>query len=412
MRRVVVTGLGIVSCMGTTIAEVMQALKEGRSGLQFVPEMEALGYKCPVAGLVKELNTAAIGKKSLQTMSEPARYAAVAALEALQDAGLPVETLRTNRAGVVVGTGAGGANDAATAETVLLARKSPARLGASGVVRSMSSTAALNLAAWLGVKGRCYGVSSACCTGTDSIGHGFELIRYGLLDVCICGGAEGRGWRHGWAFGDASGVMPPDLREQPHKVCRPFDRNRQGMVASEGVGILVLESLDHAARRNAPVIAEVIGYGSANDGEGMFEPKGTGLTRAIMQALRVAASGAEVVKVDYINPHGAGTKIGDPVEVRVIRQLFGDPSPLVSSTKPLNGHAQGAAGAHEAIFTLLMLKHGFVVPTLNLEQVAPECAGVRHVLSPLELPLRTVMTFNAGLGGSNACLIFKGGLSV
>jgi len=407
MRRVVVTGMGIVSCMGNNQEKVLQSLRDCRSGLQVVPEMKELGYKCPVAGLVKELNPEAIGKKFLQTMSEPARYAAVAALEALRDARLPVETLRTNRAGVVVGTGAGGANDAATAETVLLARKNPARIGATGVVRIMSSTAALNLAAWLGVKGRCYAVSSACCTGTDSIGHGFELIRYGLLDVCICGGAEGSGWRHGWAFGDASGVMPSALSEQPDKVCCPFDRNRQGMVASEGAGILILESLEHATHRNAPVIGEVIGYGSANDGEGMFEPKGTGLTRAIMQALQIAAEAQGVVNVDYINPHGAGTKIGDPVEVQVIRQLFGDPSPLVSSTKPLNGHAQGAAGAHEAIFTLLMLKHGFVVPTLNLEQVAPECAGVRHVLSPLEIPLRMVMTFNAGLGGTNACLIFK-----
>jgi 3-oxoacyl-[acyl-carrier-protein] synthase-1 len=369
--------------------------------------MKDLGYKHPVAGLVKGLATDGIGKKTLQTMSEPARYAAVATLEALRDARLPPEMLRSTRAGVVVGTGGGGANDASAAEALLLSQKSPARIGARAVVRIMNSTAALNLAAWLGVRGRCYSVSSACTSGTDSIGHGFELIRHGILDLCICGGAEGTGWRHGWAFGDASGALPPDLDDHPEKACRPYDRDRQGMVPSEGAGILLLESLEEAERRGAPIAAEVIGYGSANDGESMFEPSGTGLTRAIEQALRVAAETQGTVKIDYVNPHGAGTRVGDPVEVRVIRQVFGEPSPLVSSTKPLNGHSQGAAGAHEAIFTLLMLQHDFVIPTPNLEHIAPECEGVRHVLAPLAQPLKTVMTFNSGLGGTNACLVFR-----
>jgi 3-oxoacyl-[acyl-carrier-protein] synthase-1 len=407
MRRVVVTGMGIVSCLGNDKAEVWRSLVAGTSGVRVVPEMKELGYKYPVAGMVTGLTTEAIGKKSLQTMSEAARYAAVATLEALRDARLPSEMLRTPRAGVVVGTGGGGTNDAATAEALLLANKSPARIGATAIVRIMNSTAALNLAAWLGVKGRSYSVSSACSTGTDSIGHGFELIRHGILDLCVCGGAEGPGWRHGWAFGDASGVMPSDLDDHPGRACRPYDRDRRGMVPSEGAGILLLESLEHAERRGAPVVAEVLGYGSANDGESMFEPKGTGLTRAVEQALGIAAEAHGPVTIDYINPHGAGTRVGDPVEVAVIRRVFGEPSPLVSSTKPLNGHSQGAAGAHEAIFTLLMLQNDFVVPTPNLVHVAPECEGVRHVRAPLAQPLKTVMTFNSGLGGSNACLIFR-----
>jgi 3-oxoacyl-[acyl-carrier-protein] synthase-1 len=180
----------------------------------------------------------------------------------------------------------------------------------------------------------------------------------------------------------------------------------QGMVASEGAGVLLLESMEEAERRGAPIVAEVIGYGSANDGEDMYKPTGTGLTRAVEQALEVAAAHGPVT-VDYINPHGAGTQVGDPVEISVIRRVFGDPSPLVSSTKPLNGHSQGAAGALEAVFTLLMLAHDFVIPTPNLEHVAPECEGVRHVREPLAQPLKTVMTFNWGLGGSNACLIFR-----
>ena len=406
-RRVVLTGMGIVSPLGNSKAEVWRALKAGRSGVRVVPEMKELGYKHPVAGLIRELVTDAVGKKHLRTMSDPARYAAVATLEALQDALLPPERLRSTRAGVVVGTGGGSADDASTAETLLLTHKSPARIGAAAIVRIMNSTAALNLSAWLGVKGRCYSVSSACTTGTDSIGHGFELIRHGLLDLCICGGAEGAGWRHGWAAGDASGVMPFDLGEHPEQACRPYDRDRQGMVPSEGAGIVLLESLEHAEQRGATVVAEVIGYGSANDGESMFEPKGTGLTRAIEQALRLASELHGTVTIDYINPHGAGTRVGDPVEIQVIRQVFGEPSPLVSSTKPLNGHSQGAAGAHEAIFTLLMLQHDFVIATANLDNVAPECEGVRHVRSPLAQPLKTVMTFNSGLGGTNACLIFR-----
>jgi 3-oxoacyl-[acyl-carrier-protein] synthase-1 len=392
--------------MGNNTAEVLRALRQGISGLQFVPEMQELGYKCPIAGLVKGLNTEGIGKKSLQTMSEPAKYAAVAALEALQDAGLRREVLSTLRTGIVVGTGGGGINDASRAEAMLLRYKSPARVSATGVVRMMNSTAALNLAAWLGVKGRCYSVSSACSTGTDSIGHGFELIRHGLLDLCICGSAEANGWRHAWAFGDASGVTPSDIDDEPHRVCRPYDQDRRGMVPSEGAGVVILESLEHAEERNARVYAEVVGYGSANDGDNMFEPKGTGLKRSLEQALETARERGPV-RIDYINPHGAGTRVGDPIEVQVIQEVFGEPTPLVSSTKPLNGHAQGAAGAHEAIFTLLMLQHNFVVPTKNLRQVAPECEGVRHVRSLIELPLQAAMTFNAGLGGSNACLIFK-----
>lgn len=179
------------------------------------------------------------------------------------------------------------------------------------------------------------------------------------------------------------------------------------MVPSAGAGILLLESLEGAERRGAPVVAEVIGYGSANNGDSMYEPKVGGLTRAVRQALSVAAETHGPVEIDYINPHGVGTIRGDAVEIQVIRDVFGDPSPLVSSTKPLNGHSQGAAGAHEAIFTLLMLQHGFVVPTANLEHVAPDCEGVRHVRSPLVQSLRTAMSFNAGMGGANACLIFR-----
>ncbi len=406
MRRVVVTGMGIVSSIGNSKEEVLHSLREGISGIEFLPELKELGLRCQVGGRVKGLETSRIGKRPLFTMPNVARYAAVAALEALEDARLPLDALPSSRVGVVVGTGVGGINEVPRTEALLLAHRSPTRLGATGAVKLLTSTAALNLAAWLGIKGRCYSVSSACSTGTDNIGHGFELIRRGVLDLCLCGGAEEL-WKGTFAFLDNLAVIPSDYNDHPEKACRPYDRDRQGMVLSEGAGILVLEALEHAKRRGAPLYAEVLGYGSANDGADMFNPTGTGLKRAIGQALQEAVQTHGRLALDYINPHGAGTKVGDPVEVRVIREVFGEPSPLVSSTKALAGHSQSATGAHEAIFTLMMLQHGFVAPTMNLENLDPECAGIRHVRSLLEVPLETVMTFNAGLGGTNACLIFR-----
>jgi 3-oxoacyl-[acyl-carrier-protein] synthase-1 len=406
MRRVGVTGLGIVACIGNNKVEAVQALQEGRSGIGFVPEMKALGYRCQVAGLVKGLPTPGIDKRILQTMSHLARFAAVATQEALVDAQIKTEALQQQRVGIILGTGGGSASIAARAERQLLMDKRPTRLGAVGVVKIMNSTAALNLAAWLGIKGRSYSVSSACATGADNIGHGFELIRYGVLDLCICGGADESGIEHFWGFADALNAMPVDYNDRPAAACRPYDRDRQGMVLSEGAGVVILEALEHAEQRGARVYAEVIGYGSANDGGNMFEPSGGGLQRCLMEAL-TSAKDHGVLQIDYINPHGAGTKVGDTVEVDVMRQVFGDSTPLVSSTKGMNGHSQSATGAHEAIFSLLMMQHGFVVPTLNLERMAPECAGVRHIQSLLEFPLRTVLTFNAGLGGANSCLIFR-----
>ncbi|HXH09409.1 MAG TPA: beta-ketoacyl-[acyl-carrier-protein] synthase family protein [Alphaproteobacteria bacterium] len=407
MRRVVVTGMGIVSSIGNSKGEVLRSLREGHSGLEFIPEMRELGLQCQVAGRVKGLETALekLGKRSLQTMSSVAKYTAVATLEAIADAQLPNDALRSRHAGVVVGTAFGGINEVPKTELMLFAHKSPTRLGATGAVKIMNSTVAVNLAVWLGIKGRCYAVSSACATGTDNIGHGFELIRHGLLDVCICGGAE-ENWIGAAAYLDNAFLGGTEFNARPGEVCRPYDRDRCGFVMSEGAGILILEAFEHAMARGAPVYAEVIGYGSANDGDNMFEPKGGGLERSLRQALQMADDYG-LGSIDYINPHGAGTPVGDPVEVQVIREVFGQSSPWVSSTKSLSGHSQGAAGAHEAIFTLLMLQHGFVVPTLNLEHVAPECDGIRHVRTLLEMPLQTGMSFNAGLGGANACLIFR-----
>jgi len=408
MRRVVVTGMGIVSSIGNNTREVLRSLREGRSGIEFVPEMKQLGFRCQVAGRVKglEVDPARIGKRPLQTMSPVARYAAVATLEALEEARLPRHALQSDRTGVVVGGSLGGINEVANAERLLLKYKGSSRLGATGAVKIMHSTTSGNLAAWLGVQGRAYSLCSSSSSGLDNIGHAYELIVHGVLDLCICGASEESSWKQLGGFFENWGGLPSSWNECPERACRPYDRDREGTVFSEGAGILILEALEHAERRGVTPYAEIVGYGAANDGSDMFEPSGEGLTESLRQAL-AAAEEKGVQRIDYINSHGTGTKRHDALEVRIIREIFGTPSPFVSSTKGLTGHAMGAAGAQEAVFSLLMLRHAFIAPTANLERIAPDCEGISHVQSPMEIPLETVMTFNAGLGGTNACLIFR-----
>lgn len=405
MRRVVVTGMGTVSSIGTTLDAVTTSLRESRSGIEFIPEMRDLGFRCQVGGRVKGLDVTRIGKRALQSMSDVARFAAMAAAEAIDDAKFPLDDLKSERVAVVVGTSFGGVNEAARAERVLQRTKNPLRLGVTGLFKGMHSTAAGNLASWLGVRGRAYSICSSFCAGVDAIGHASELIARGVVDVCLCGASEENTLRQVWGCLDNWGGMPSSSNDRPERACRPYDQDRAGPVLSEGAGVLLLEALDHALAREARPHAEIVGYGSSNDGFHMFEPSGDGLRESMGQALAAAAAKG-VRRVDYINTHGTGTKVHDALEVRVIREVFGTPSPLVSSTKALAGHALGATGAQEAVYTLLMLRHGFAAPTVNLERIAPDCEGVSHVQSLREGPLDTVMTFNAGLGGSNACLIF------
>lgn len=406
MRRVVVTGLGIISSIGNSKAEVVASLRESRSGIEFLSEMQELGFKCCVGGKVKDLDTGRVEKRARQTMSRVAQYAAVAALEALEDSQLPLAALPSSRVGVIVGTSFGGINEWARAEDMLLRFRNPSRLGATGLLKGMHSTVSGNLAAWLGVQGRTYAICSSFCSGLDNIGHAYELIARGVVDLCLCGAAEESSLRQIWGFVDNWGGMPSSWNDHPEKACRPYDRDREGTVFSEGAGILILEALEHARQRGIDPYAEVVGYGAANDGFDMFKPSGEGLTECLRQALN-AAECHGVQRIDYINSHGTGTKLHDALEVKVIKEIFGTHAPFLSSTKALAGHALGAAGAQEAVFTLLMLRHGFIAPTVNLEHISPDCEGVVHVQSPLEMFLETAVCFNSGLGGSNACLVFR-----
>ncbi len=409
MNRVVVTGLGIVSSIGNGAPAVLRSLREGRSGMVFMPEMQQLGYRCCVFAPVKKLDISGIRRKALQTMSPAATYAMVATLEALQDAQLSVDDVSAENAGakvgVVVGTGAGGVSEVPRAEEARKTRKSTTRIGGASIARIMNSTASGNLAAYLGIQGRSCSISAACATGLYNIGYAYDLIQYGIEDLCICGSAEQDLWKQVGLSADNSNGMPTDYNDHPTQACRPYDRDRQGFVMSAGSGILILEEYEQACKRGARIYAEIVGYGAANDAEDLFLPSGDGLRRSIEEAMR-AASDHGVDQIDYINSHGVGTMVGDRVEAEVLGSFFGR-GPMVSSTKGITGHSQGATASQEAVFTTLMLQQGFVAPTRNLENIAPECEEIRHVQILHEGPLRSAMTINSGLGGANACLILK-----
>lgn len=400
MQRVVVTGLGIVSSIGNGTDEVIASLRQGRCGMVYVPEMEALGYRCCVFAPVSPPEIAPIPPRLRRFISPPSLYAWCAATQAAEDAGLAANDLTSPRAGVVFGTCFSGRCEYRPS------RGRQGRLDDPGfALRMLTSSPAAVLAHTFHTQGCTVSLSAACATGLCNIGHAFELLRHGALDVCLTGSAEGEVWQVVGLSGDNSSGMPVDWNDRPTQSCRPFDRDRQGFVMSAGSGALVLETLDHARRRKASIHAEVVGYGAANDGRDMFSASGEGLAMAISEAMSTAAD-CGVARIDYINAHGTGTIGGDAVEAQLIARLFGE-GPLVSSTKGQAGHAQGGTASQEAVFTALMLSHDFVAPTANLEHVAPECGGIRHVQRLLETPLKTAMTINSGLGGTNACLILR-----
>jgi 3-oxoacyl-[acyl-carrier-protein] synthase I len=405
MPRVVITGMGIVSSIGNDKEAVLQSLREGRSGLVSFPEMERAGFRSAVYAPVKDWDPAPIGRRPLQTMSRAAQLAAGAAREAVAEAGLTPEQLASERTGVVVGSAFPGVADATRAEEIVAAHGGPSRAGGTGVVKIMNSGVSGNLAAHLGITGRVYSISSAFAAGLDNIGHAYDLVRFGLQDVVLAGATEEDTWRHAGVSFENAGALSTGFNDRPEEACRPYDRQRAGLVLSEGAAVVVLENVEHAERRGARPWAEIVGYGCTNDGADMFRPSGEGLEAALAEAL-AAARAQGVEHVDYVNTHGTGTPLGDTVEVATMRKTFGE-GPLVSSTKGATGHSLGATGAQEAVYTLLMMRHGFVAPTRNLREVDPECTGVRHVQQLTAAPLHAALTFNVGFGGTNACLVMR-----
>lgn len=370
-----------------------------------MPEMEAIGMKCSVFAPVKGFDPSVFSNKARSTMSQVAQYAVWAAENALEASGLKKEDVQNERCATTIGGSFGGINEVFKTERFVKTKR-PTRAGITGLVKGMNSTTSGNTASYFKIRGQAFSLCSSFASGPDSIGHGYELIKHGFHDLVICGSAEEEVWKQVGAYFDNAGALARGSNHSPEEACRPYDRNRRGFVMSAGAGILILESLKRAESRGAEAAAEIVGYGAANDGYDIFRTSGEGLKSAMRQALASARERGDD-GIDYINGHATGTTLGDRVEVAAIREVFPGYEPLLSSTKGLAGHGMGATGAQEAVYTLLMLSHGFVSPTRNLVDIDEKCLGVPHVQNLLETDLSSAMTVSLGLGGTASCLIFK-----
>ena len=402
MRRVVVTGLGVVSSIGNNQQEVLESLRAGRSGITFSETYAEMGFRSHVHGAITLDVEAAIDRKLRRFMGDGAAFNYVAMREAVEDAGLAEAEVSHERTGLIMGSGgASTSNQVWAADTAR--NKSPKRVGPYMVPRCMSSTNSANLATAFKIKGMSYSISSACSTSAHCIGNGYEQIQMGKQDIVFAGGGEEVHWSLTVLF-DAMGALSSKFNDTPERASRAYDKDRDGFVISGGAGTVVLEELNHARARGAKIYAEIIGYGATSDGADMVAPSGEGAVRCMKMAL----AGLGDTKIDYINAHGTSTPVGDIIEIDAMREVFGQEMPRVSSTKSLTGHAQGAAGVHEAIYSLLMLEHDFLAASANIEELDPGAEGVPLVRAREDdAGLDCVMSNSFGFGGTNASLAFK-----
>jgi 3-oxoacyl-[acyl-carrier-protein] synthase I len=404
MRRVVITGMGIVSSLGNNKNEVLNSLKSGISGITYQPEYAERGLRSHVAGSIKHLNIEElIDRKLLRFMAKGHAYAWLAMQEAIADAQLPEDLVSNVRTGLIVGAG-GTSTESMLEGTNILAEKGIRRVGPYMVTKTMSSGIAACLATGAKIKGVNYGISSACSTSAHCIGAGVEQIQLGKQDIVFAGGGEEEHWTMSYLF-DAMGALSSKYNDTPDKASRTYDANRDGFVISGGGGIVVLEEYEHAKARGAHIYAEVVGYGATSDGYDMVAPSGEGAVRCMQLALQTA-DGTKIDKVDYINTHGTSTPVGDTKELEAIREVFGANNPVaIASTKSLSGHALGAAGVNEAIYTLLMMKHGFIAASANIETLDPAAEGLNIVRTAIEnTKIETALSNSFGFGGTNATL--------
>ena len=400
-RRVVVTGMGIVSCIGYNCQEVLQSLKAGKSGLKFQPVYQEMGLKSQVAGMINLDTEAMIDRHDRRFMGNAAAYAHIAMSQTIQDAGLSLESISHPRIGLIAGSGGASSSDQVNAADILRS-KGIRRVGPYQVTKTMGSTVSACLATSFKIKGINYSISSACSTSAHCIGAAMEQIQLGKQDMVFAGGGEEEHWTLSMLF-DGMGALSTRYNETPEKASRPYDANRDGFVIAGGGGMLLLEELEHAQKRGAKIYAELIGYGANSDGANMVAPSGEGAIRCMKMALEMAGT-----PVDYLNTHGTSTPAGDIPELTAIREAFKGNLPPLSSTKSMTGHSLGATGVQEAIYSLLMLEHGFIAPSINIETLDPAAEGLDIVTKLREnVPLKTVMSNNFGFGGTNACLIFK-----
>ncbi|WP_423211306.1 beta-ketoacyl-ACP synthase I [Paracoccus yeei] len=405
MRRVVVTGLGIVSSIGNNAAEVLASLKAGRSGITANEDMKEYGFRSQVAGAVKLDVKDHVDKRVLRFMGPGAAYAYLAMQQAIEDSGLTEAEIVNPRTGLIAGSGGPSTSSMFAAHQTVLSSGSPKRIGPFAVPKCMSSTISANLSTAFRIKGVNYSITSACSTSLHCIGNAAEQIAMGRQDVMFAGGAEELDWTLSCLF-DAMGAMSSKFNDQPEKASRAFDANRDGFVISGGGGILVLEALEHAKARGAKIYAEVTGYAATSDGHDMVAPSGEGGERAMRLALETLPEGR---RVGYINAHGTSTPVGDVGEVQAVRRVFGEgATPPISSTKSMTGHSQGATGAQEAVYCLLMLENDFIAPSINVETLDPAIHDGEIATRLVEnAGLDTVMTNSFGFGGTNGSMLLS-----
>ncbi|HEX4302542.1 MAG TPA: beta-ketoacyl-ACP synthase I [Rhizomicrobium sp.] len=402
MRRVVVTGMGIVSSIGNNTQEVVASLREARSGIVAADDYARMNFRSQVHGSLKLDLDAVVDRRARRFQGDGAGYCWVAMNQAIADAGLEEKDVSNPRTGLIVGSG--GPSTKAIVGAADTARASgPKRIGPFAVPKAMSSTCSANLSTWFKTKGVNYSISSACSTSANCIGNAAEMIQWGKQDVMFAGGGEELDWTLSELF-DAMGAMSSKYNATPEKASRAYDKNRDGFVISGGGGILILEELEHAKARGAKIYAELVGYGATADGADMVAPSGEGAVRCMQMAI-------ENVKapIDYINPHATSTPVGDIPEINAIRQVFGvDKMPPISATKSLTGHSQGAAGVHEAIYTLLMMQSGFICESANIEEIDPAVADANIVRKRIDnAQINTALSNSFGFGGTNATLVFQ-----
>ncbi|WP_226666394.1 beta-ketoacyl-ACP synthase I [Microbulbifer aggregans] len=404
MRRVVITGMGITSCIGTNTQEVLSSLKAGRSGIRYMDEYAELGLRSQVAGVVDIDFKEHIDRKHLRFMGDSAAYAYISMAEAIAMAGLEESDISNPRTGLVMGSG-GTSTTAVIESAEILKTKGVRRVGAYRVPQTMGSTVSACLATPFKIKGVNYSISSACATSAHCIGHGAELIQMGKQDVIFAGGGEELAWSLTHLF-DAMGALSSKYNDTPAKASRPYDANRDGFVIAGGGGCVVLEEYEHAKARGANIIAELVGYGATSDGYDMVAPSGEGAARCMQQALAGMDGKGLEGGVDYINTHGTSTPVGDVAELRAMKEVFGDKVPAFASTKSLTGHSLGAAGVQEAIYSLLMMQNGFIAASANVETVDEAAEGLDLVTELRETEIRRALSNSFGFGGTNASLIF------
>ncbi|QEE45958.1 beta-ketoacyl-ACP synthase I [Rhizobium sp. WL3] len=403
MRRVVISGLGIVSSIGADAAEVTASLRDAKSGITFSPDFAENGFRCQVWGKPTLDPTELVDRRAMRFLSQGGAWNHVAMKQAIADAGLEEADYQQNeRVGIIMGSGGPSTRQIVEAADIVRQNKSPKRIGPFAVPKAMSSTASATLATWFKLHGVNYSISSACSTSAHCIGNAYEMIQWGKQDMVFAGGHEDLDWSMSSLF-DAMGAMSSKYNDTPATASRAYDVSRDGFVIAGGAGVLVVEELEHAKARGAKIYAEIVGYGATSDGYDMVAPSGEGAIRCMRQALATVTG-----DVDYINTHGTSTPVGDSKEIGAIREVFGDKIPHIQSTKSLTGHSLGAAGVQESIYGLLMMQEKFIGESAHITELDPEFEGVPVVRKRIDnAKIDTVLSNSFGFGGTNATLVFQ-----